>query len=447
MTPDSLYKETIEYLYNVPMFEKQGRTGYKEGLENSLALDERFGHPHTKYRTIHIAGTNGKGSVAHTLAAILQAAGYKTGLYTSPHLVSFRERIRINGQMISEKYVCDFVEANRDFFEKIHPSFFEIVTAMAFKYFADQKIDIAVIETGLGGRLDCTNIITPILSVITNISYDHTQFLGNTLTQIAQEKAGIIKQGVPVVIGESTPETRPVFEKKALEMKAPIYFADDKPEVLSSIPSRNGGRTFITETYGPLEGELGGIYQEKNANTILAAAIPISLRCHLNPEKKPVINEKQMVNVREGFRHVRELTGLRGRWERLCDKPKTVCDTGHNLAGWEYITEQLAKEKCDTMRIVFGMVSDKDIDGVMKLLPKKCDIYFTQANTHRAIPAKEICLKAKSFGLNGKAYDTVAEAYKAAKEEASEKDFIFIGGSTYVVAELLQTFSAGSGYS
>jgi len=434
----STYKEAIDYLYNVPMFEKQGRTGYKEGLENSLALDERFGHPHTKYLTIHVAGTNGKGSVAHTLAAILQSSGYRTGLYTSPHLVTFRERIRVNGEMISEEYVTDFVNANKEYFNQLHPSFFEIVTAMAFKYFEEQKVQIAVIETGLGGRLDCTNIITPILSVITNISYDHTQFLGDTLQKIAAEKAGIIKKGVPVVIGESLPETRPVFEQKALEMLSPIYFADDNTEVLSSIATSNGGRTYITESYGPLEGQLGGLYQEKNANTILKAAIPISLMCHLNPEKKPIINEKQMVNVRNGFKHVCDLTGLRGRWETLSTKPKTVCDTGHNLAGWEFITEQLAKQKCDTMRIVFGMVSDKDIDGVINLLPANAVYYFTQANTHRAIPATTIQEKAMARGLQGKTYGSVADAYNAAKQEAGEKDFIFIGGSTYVIAELLQ---------
>ena len=264
------YQETCHYLYSqIPMFERQGNAGYKEGLSNTLALDEHLGHPHKSYATIHIAGTNGKGSCSHSIAAILQECGYKVGLYTSPHLVDFRERIRVNGKPISERYVTDFVERERSFFEPLHPSFFEVTTAMAFKYFQDQHVDIAVVEVGLGGRLDCTNIITPILSVITNISFDHTQFLGNTLAQIAGEKAGIIKKGVPVIIGEANSETRPVFEAKAKEMEAPIIFAEDSQEVISAEPQANGGMLYQTVHNGTLHGDLGGAYQQKNMNTIL----------------------------------------------------------------------------------------------------------------------------------------------------------------------------------
>jgi len=432
------YTETIQYLYNIPMFEKQGKQGYKEGLENSIALDERFGHPHQKFKSIHVAGTNGKGSVSHTLAAILQSSGYKVGLYTSPHILSFRERIKINGEEISEDYVTRFVNDNKEFFDKISPSFFEIVTAMAFKYFADNGVQLAIIEVGLGGRLDCTNIITPILSVITNIGYDHTQFLGDTLEKIATEKAGIIKPGVPVVVGESLPETKSVFINKAKEMGAPITFADDEVEVMSSIPSDEGGRIYITKDYGAIEGQLGGIYQEKNVNTILSAALPLSMMCYLNPDKKRVINEKQLVNIKNGFKNVCSLTGLHGRWEKLNEHPTVICDTGHNLDGWKYLSKQLNSQKCNDMRIIFGMVDDKDVDSVMDLLPKNATYYFTQADNHRAISAEDIKMRGIARGLNGESYDSVEEAYNQAMKEAQDDDIIFVGGSTYIVSDLFK---------
>jgi dihydrofolate synthase/folylpolyglutamate synthase len=341
------YKETVQYLFNsTPVFEKVGAPAYKAGLYNSLALDQHLDHPHTRFLTIHIAGTNGKGSCSHTLAAILQADGYKVGLYTSPHLVDFRERIRINGKPVSEKYVVDFVEQNRSFFEPLHPSFFELTTAMAFKYFADQKVDIAVIEVGLGGRLDCTNIITPILSVITNISFDHTQFLGNTLTEIAGEKAGIIKNGIPVVIGETVPETRIVFESKAQEMQTQDVYAEDIPAVLSSKACPDGGRIYETRYFGEIKSELGGIYQDRNANTILAAAIQLINRNIIrNPD-----------SVVKGFASVCEMTGLRGRWEILNKAPLVICDTGHNVGGWQYLSKQIANTglQASTYRLRYG---------------------------------------------------------------------------------------------
>lgn len=405
------YTETCEYLFNqMPMFERQGASGYKEGLSNTRALDEHFNHPHTKYKTIHIAGTNGKGSCSHSIAAILQTAGYRVGLYTSPHLVDFSERIRVNGEPISEKYVIDFVERERHFFEPLHPSFFEVTTALAFKYFSDMNVDVAVIEVGLGGRLDCTNIISPILSVITNISFDHTQFLGDTLAKIASEKAGIIKKGTRVIIGEATSETRPVFEAKAKEMCAPICFAEDNPY----------------ENAADLMTDLQGAYQRKNANTILTAIANL-------PELN-ISND----NIRRGLANVCTLTGLKGRWQILAQHPLTICDTGHNVAGWQYLSRQIAQQPCDALHIVFGMVDDKDIDTVMDMLPKNAKYYFTKAETHRAINETVLKEKAETRGLSGNAYSSVQQAYNAAKKNAEDNDFVFIGGSSYVVADLLK---------
>jgi len=431
------YEETIHYLYNIPMFEKQGKEGYKEGLDNTLAFDEKYGHPHRKYKTIHVAGTNGKGSVSHTLAAILQSSGYKVGLYTSPHLVSFRERIRINGEMIDEDYVVRFVADNHNFIESVHPSFFEVVTAMAFNYFADKEVDFAVIEVGLGGRLDCTNIITPILSVITNISFDHTQFLGDTLAKIAAEKAGIMKPGVPVVIGETTPETHPVFADKAKEVGCPIYFAENEQLLEDVSANDKGGLTFFMKDAGWVDAQLGGLCQEKNANTILWAAKILFNTIHNSLVYAIYGDEERVTSVINGFEHVCDLTGLRGRWERLHERPTVVCDTGHNLGGWQYISQQLKMQQCDTMRIVFGMVNDKDINGVLSLLPKDATYYFTQANSHRAIPSEKVAEAAAAHGLEGTTFTSVKEAYKAALAEAQPTDFIFVGGSTYIVADLL----------
>ena len=433
------YQETCLYLFSqLPQFEKDGATGFNEGLRNTLALDEHFGHPHQNFRTIHVAGTNGKGSCSHTLAAILQTCGYKVGLYTSPHLVDFRERIRVNGHRISEEYVVDFVEKERPFFEPLKPSFFELATAMAFKYFSEMKVDIAVIEVGLGGRLDCTNIIRPELSVITNISFDHTQFLGDTLPKIAAEKAGFIKQGVPVVIGEATPETRPVFEKKAQEVQAPITFAEDEAEVLSAQPQDDGTMRYQTRSYGELSGELSGYYQEKNTNTVLCAVRLLEERGILCRCTQPENLQKCREEIETGFLHVCELTGLQGRWQTVKDYPHVVCDTGHNLAGWEYLSRQLKNVKCRDMHIVFGMVDDKDVDGVMKLLPANATYYYTRANNKRAIPEEKLLEKGNAIGLRGKAYPTVEKAYKAAMEVASRNDFVFVGGSSYVVADFLK---------
>ena len=411
------YELTLQYLYTAaPAFEKVGAGAYKEGLCNTLALDEHFGHPHTKFKTIHVAGTNGKGSTSHTLAAYLQLCGYKVGLYTSPHLVDFNERIRVNGQPVPHQYVIDFVEQERHFFEPLQPSFFELTTAMAFKYFAEQQVDIAVIEVGLGGRLDCTNIITPILSVITNISFDHTGFLGDTLAKIAGEKAGIIKPGVPVVVGETTPETRPVFEGKAAELQAPIFFAEENPLVTSELLA-----DFV----------LKGTCQTKNLNTILNAIKVLSDHCGIVESPK---------TVSAALRSVVSLTGLRGRWEVIQQQPLVICDTGHNLAAWEYLAggiKATAKRCGGRLHIVFGMVDDKDVNAVLDLLPKDATYYFTQADTHRAIPSEKLLSLAKSRNLHGESYPDVKSAYAAAIGNANASDFVYVGGSSYVVADFL----------
>lgn len=368
---------------------------------------------------------------------ILQMCGYKVGLYTSPHLVDFSERIRINGQPISEEYVIDFVEKEKFFFEPLSPSFFEVITAMAFKYFADMEVDIAVIEVGMGGRLDCTNIITPILSVITNIGLDHTQFLGTSLEQIAMEKAGIIKKGVPVVIGETTPETRMIFEAMAAEAGAPAVFAEDMKEVLSCKLTEKG-MLYHTQHYGEITGELMGNYQKKNANTILCAVRQLEDLGYMFPVSCISGNPSQNKEVSEGFKYVCDLTGLKGRWQIVNTAPMTVCDTGHNVPGWTYLSEQLKAVTCDHMHIVFGMVDDKDITGVMALLPKEATYYFTKANNKRAVSENVLKIYAQELGLKGYSFPDVASAYEAAKETATEKDFVFIGGSSYVVADFLK---------
>lgn len=424
------YQETLTYLYNsAPLFQQVGSAAYKEGLENTYTLDEYFGHPHRRFRTIHIAGTNGKGSCSHTLAAILQSAGYKVGLYTSPHLVDFRERIRINGTPVSQQFVIEFVEKHRHFFEPLHPSFFELTTAMAFLYFAEQAVDIAVIEVGLGGRLDCTNIIQPDLSLITNISFDHVQFLGNTLAQIAGEKAGIIKPHTPVVIGETTPETKPVFLDKALSVDAPIIFAEEEHLLYNASHEANGNYLYQTADYTDLKGELGGLCQEKNTNTLLSALRQLKQTGYRFSE----------TDVRNGFAHVCELTGLQGRWQRLANHPTVICDTGHNVGGIRYIAEQLSRQHYDRLRIVIGMVNDKDIRGVLALLPTDASYYFTQASVKRALPAEEVQKQASAFGLKGNAYPNVKIALKEVLAQSGPQDLIFIGGSSFIVADLLAT--------
>lgn len=427
------YEKTIQYLFNsAPLFQHVGGAAYKEGLSTTHILDAHFNHPHNQYKTIHIAGTNGKGSCAHTIAAILQHTGLKVGLYTSPHLVDFRERIRINGEMMPQQYVIDFVEKERSFFEPLHPSFFELTTALAFKYFAEQHVDVAVIEVGLGGRLDCTNIISPILSVITNISFDHTQFLGNTLAQIASEKAGIIKHKVPVIIGECNAETRSVFEHKAHEVEAPILFAEDNKEVLSSEFSDLYGhklRHYTTRSFGDIYGELTGECQIKNANTILCTLHSLSKIFSVTHE-----------DITYAFEHVCEMTGLRGRWQILQEHPTIICDTGHNTGGWQYLAHQLAQiaTSGNKLHIVFGMASDKDIERVMSTLPHEACYYWTKASVKRATSEQTIANIATKYDLHGKTYSNVAEAYEAAVNNASTNDYIYVGGSSFIVADLLR---------
>ncbi|MGN1229594.1 MAG: bifunctional folylpolyglutamate synthase/dihydrofolate synthase [Prevotella sp.] len=435
------YRETTEYLFNqLPMFERNGAKGYKSGLENTLSLDVHFGHPHSSYKTIHVAGTNGKGSCSSLIAAMLQTAGYKVGLYTSPHLVDFRERIRVNGRMVSEQYVIDFVEKERHFFEPMRPSFFELTTAMAFKYFEDMKVDIAVIETGLGGRLDCTNIINPILSIITNISYDHTQFLGNTLDKIAAEKAGIIKDDVPVIIGNADEETKSVFLGKALETHSEIIFAqgENNKEVTKVQRFDDSTLLYITRSFGDIKCSLVGTYQEENVNTVLVAIKNLMKQGYLSDCTTRTGRECMRKELSEAFVNVTKLTGLRGRWQTVKTAPRVVCDTGHNLGGWEFISRQLKATNCKQMHIIFGMVDDKDIDSVLNLLPKNALYYFTEADNRRAIPWLNIQEKAVGKGLSGGGYPTVKEAFAAALRRAAHDDFIFVGGSSYVVADFLK---------
>lgn len=428
------YEDTLHYLYtSIPVFQHSGASAYKPGLETSKALDDALGNPHRSYRTIHVAGTNGKGSVSHLLAAILGQAGYKVGLYTSPHLVDFRERIRVNGKMIPKEYVTGFVERHRPFFEPLHPSFFELTSTLAFDYFRAEKVDFAVIETGLGGRLDSTNIITPTLSIITNISLDHTQFLGDTVEKIATEKAGIIKKNVPVLIGEVYSESvANVFIEAARIADSPISFAQ-KMDVLNESHLTEAGRwSFQSVSYGELSGELGGMVQNKNARTVLGAlqlleesglSIPIQA-------------------VREGFEQVVERTGLMGRWQILQKKPCVICDTGHNVGGWEYLKLHLAKEQTQHphLYMIVGMVNDKDIKGVLEQMPKKAFYFFTQASIERALPAQEFASAASQHGLSGEVCNSVSEAVGKALARATENDAIFIGGSTFVVADALPLF-------
>lgn len=426
------YQETLNYLYNsTPVFEHVGAVAYKEGLQNTLALDKHFNHPHTNFKTIHIAGTNGKGSCSHSLASILQEAGYKVGLYTSPHLVDFRERIRVNGQCISKERVVKFVKDERKFFEPLHPSFFELTTALAFKYFDEQKVDIAIIEVGLGGRLDCTNIISPILSIITNISFDHTQFLGDTLAKIAAEKAGIIKKGVPVIIGEADEETRPVFQSKANEVNADIVFAEDNAIVTSSSPIVDGGRKYNLSNNSTLVGELSGDYQERNMNTILCA-------CNILKQMNIIKNDDV---IAKGLTNICKNTGLLGRWQTIQNNPTVVCDTGHNVGGWNYLAPQIKRQQCNQLRIVFGMVDDKDINSVMYLLPKNAIYYWTQAESKRAIKAERVAEIAIKHDLRGEIFDNVEVAYTKALQDSNKDDFVFVGGSSYIVADLLTFLS------
>lgn len=429
------YEETLHYLYtSIPVFQNAGPSAYKPGLGTSIALDNHLGNPHKAYKIIHIAGTNGKGSVSHLLAAILQQAGYKVGLYTSPHLIDFRERIRVNGQMIPQDYVVDFVERHRTIFEPLHPSFFELTSSMAFDYFRSEKVDYAIIEVGMGGRLDSTNIITPILSIITNISLDHTQFLGDTVEKIAYEKAGIIKKGVPVVIGEADDESvSKVLATAAKKCGSPVCLAQHEGFLKESCLLESGEWQFNSSDFGQLSGELGGAAQFRNAATVLAAIYLL----------KEAGADIHIQAVRTGFKHVVELTGLMGRWQVLQKKPKVVCDTGHNVGGWQYLNIQLEEEqkRHRDLYMVIGAVNDKDIDGMLELMPKKAFYFFTQASVQRAMPAEDVATKAMFHGLSGIVCDTVSEAIAKALRRAGENDMIFIGGSTFVVADALPLFS------
>jgi dihydrofolate synthase/folylpolyglutamate synthase len=422
------YEETIEYLYNsAPMFQQIGSSAYKEGMENSFLIDAHLQHPHRRYKTIHVGGTNGKGSTSHLLASILQEAGYRVGLYTSPHLLDFRERIKVDGKMIDKAFVTAFIARNKDFFESIQPSFFELTTGMAFSYFAEQKVDIAVIEVGLGGRLDCTNVIAPVLSIITNISFDHTNLLGNTLLAIAKEKAGIIKPGVPVVIGEAEGEVKTFFQSLRPDDKEMLFFAQDNNPLLASKLLPSGYWEFETQQYPCLINELGGFAQEKNTATVLSALRLLKKTVTIPPKA-----------VYKGFRWVVENTGLSGRWQIVQYNPEIVLDTGHNVAGIEYIVRQLRAAKYERLHLVFGMVNDKDITSVLQLLPDEAVYYFTQARIPRALEAGLLAKQASGFGLKGNIFYTVGEAFSAAKQNATEKDFIFVGGSTFIVADALK---------
>jgi dihydrofolate synthase/folylpolyglutamate synthase len=401
-------------------------------------LDDFYGNPHRKYKTIHVAGTNGKGSVSHMLAAILQGAGYKTGLFTSPHLVDFRERIRINGEMISENEVVEFVTRSRDMFDKVQPSFFEMTTAMAFDHFARHKVDYAVIETGMGGRLDATNIITPIMSVITNISMDHAQFLGNNPVAIAAEKAGIIKAGVPVVIGETQPGPALVFEDKARAEGCHIVFADQKARVSRSYQKAEG-QVFYMEQYGkegrvPLVIDLFGEYQQKNIITTL-----IALQCMRHFASVKIDSD----SILPSLAHAAQTTGLRGRWQTLRKKPLTVCDIAHNSAGWALVRQQINRCTYRNLHIVVGFVNDKDLSGILELLPRDATYYFTKASIPRAMCEIELMNAAAKYALKGNAYPDVACAIKDAFRNTTDKDMIYIGGSTFVVGEAMSSLNSG----
>ncbi len=426
------YQQTIDYLYtHLPMFSRIGAAAYKEDLHNTIALCKALDDPHKKFKSIHIAGTNGNGSTSHMLAAILQQAGYKTGLYTSPHLKDFRERIKINGEMISEAFVVDFVQRTKKISEQIEPSFFELTVAMAFDYFEKQKVDIAVIETGLGGRLDSTNVITPILSVITNIGYDHMDILGDSLEKIASEKAGIIKPNVPVVIGEYLPQTKNIFINKAKEMNAPIQFSQDEYEVsnidytirslccdVKSIEHN------ITESF---ELDLNGLYQTKNLCSVLSAEA-ILMQQGFN-----IKNEDE----KTALKNVKTLTGFYGRWDVISEKPTIILDVAHNEDGIKQLLQQLSVVSLasSTLHFIMGMVKDKDVSKVLSILPKNARYYFSNAHIPRAMPHEMLKEKAAAFGLDGESFDDVNMAMRAAKRSAGADDIIIVCGSVFLVAE------------
>lgn len=427
------YNSTLEYLYSLlPAYHRIGKAAYRNNLDNTLALDEYFGHPHTSYHTIHIAGTNGKGSVSHMIASVLMESGFSTGLYTSPHLKDFRERIKINGRMIPAREVTDFVKKHKNIIESLKPSFFELTAAMAFDYFSRAGVDIAVIETGMGGRLDSTNIITPVLSVITNIGHDHMDLLGDTFGKIAAEKAGIIKQGVPVIIGETQSETKEIFTEKAREMTSEICFADHKYFcTLNEDPERPGIRNYrikIPSEEREISGRipLGGDYQAKNLQTIFQAFEYLR-------GKFPIDDG----TITGGVRKVIVNTRLMGRWQILRKRPLVICDAGHNREGIEYVVRQIKKMNRKQVHFVLGFVSDKDLSLVLPLFPWDARYYFARASVQRALDEKVLKEAALGYGLSGDCFGSVRDAFAKALENASPDDLIFIGGSIFVVAEVL----------
>lgn len=427
------YQQTLDFLYSkLPMFTRIGASAFKKDLTNTIILCEALDNPQNKFQSIHIAGTNGKGSTSHMLAAVLQSQGFKTGLYTSPHLKDFRERIRINGKMISKLEVSSFVKANKNLIHKIEPSFFEVTVAMAFEHFAKHNVDIAVIEVGLGGRLDSTNIITPEISVITNISLDHTNMLGNTLEEIAGEKAGIIKSGIPVVIGETHTSSKPVFIKKATEVKAPIFFADDALTAQDITVKGNKLSLSVYEKnqikYQNIISDLTGLYQPKNIITVLKALEVLNDKTDKKIEKQAIY---------DGLKQVKKLTQLQGRWQTLGKNPLIICDTGHNEAGIKEVVKNIESTPHKNLHIVFGMVKDKDITKVLSLIPKNAKYYFCKPDIERGLDAKDLKEQASAFNLTGDYFNSVAEAKQAAISNADKDDLIFIGGSTFVVAEAI----------
>ncbi|MEZ2336160.1 folylpolyglutamate synthase/dihydrofolate synthase family protein [Mucilaginibacter sp. RCC_168] len=430
------YNETIQYLYTqLPMFTRDGASAFKKDLTNTIELCKRLNDPQHQFKSVHIGGTNGKGSTSHMLAAILQTAGYKTGLYTSPHLKDFRERIRVNGQMISEQTVIDFVAQHRADFEEIAPSFFEMTVALAFDVFAREKVDIAIIEVGLGGRLDSTNVITPLLSVITNIGWDHMNMLGDTLQLIAGEKAGIIKPGIPVVIGEHQPEVASIFIDKARAMQSELLFGSDYWKIYPSVGESQVSDylSFAIEktrpeiSYYKLKLDLPGTYQLKNVKTVLTTI----------EELKKMDFDISDDNIRNGLSRVKTLTGLHGRWEILNTQPLTICDTGHNTDGIQEVVKNIAAVDYQQLHFVIGMVNDKDITKVLALLPTKAIYYFCKPDIPRGLDAESLMLKAESFDLHGETYPSVKAALSAAQANATDNDLVFVGGSTFVVAEVV----------
>ena len=426
------YQETLDFMFaQLPMYHRIGAAAYKADIQPTVDMMAALGNPERKFPSIHVAGTNGKGSVSHFLASILQEAGYKVGLYTSPHLVDFRERIRINGEMIPQQAVVDFVEKNRGLFDRLHLSFFEMTVGLAFDYFAKEKVDIAVVEVGMGGRLDSTNLITPELSIITNIDFDHMKFLGDTRAKIAYEKAGIIKPGIPVVIGETHPETQQVFIDKAQECHSPIYFADqifdcDKIHIESNTEQQFDVWKQSELYMEALEIPLLGNYQQKNLTTVMCALDLLRDKFHLSED-----------DIRSGIAKVVNNTHLMGRWQILGKEPLIIADTGHNVAGITEVVQQLAEMNYERLHFVLGMVNDKDIDSVLQLLPHGAEYYFCKADIPRGLDAHILAQKAFDMGLRGQVYESVSHAYRSAVNNAHFDDIVFIGGSNFTVAEVV----------